>query len=158
MLHFSFKLCGYWNKFSFPFIVSRQKCKCRFLIMFLMWGVQTAESLHRHAGPPGRDHRGLLEDAVGTQLHHRGHAHQATRDGPGKITPHGLHKNSCREVISGTIQGITDSLGSFLRHTAQILIHSNPECCLLLKENLLITLSRMLEWVESKMPLCPVFE
>lgn len=62
--------------------------------MFLMWGVQTAESLHRHAGPPGRDHRGLLEDAVGTQLHHRGHAHQATRDGPGKITPHGLHKNS----------------------------------------------------------------
>lgn len=59
------------------------------LIFFIYVGFQTAESLHRHTGPPGRDHRGLLEDAVGTQLHHRGHAHQTTGDGPGNANDTG---------------------------------------------------------------------
>ena len=45
--------------------------------------LQTAEGLPGHTGPAGRDHRGLLEDAVGAQLHHRRHADQATRDGTG---------------------------------------------------------------------------
>lgn len=48
---------------------------------------QTAEGLFGNTGSPGRDHRGLLEDAVGAQLHHRRHAHQATRDGTGNNTP-----------------------------------------------------------------------
>lgn len=69
----------------FVFLIAvTNACNCCALILFFMLGFQTAESLHRHAGPPGRDHRGLLEDAVGTQLHHRGHAHQTKGDGPGK--------------------------------------------------------------------------
>lgn len=53
--------------------------------------LQTAEGLPGHAGPAGGDHRGLLEDAVGAQLHHRGHAHQAAGNGPGKT--HSTHRN-----------------------------------------------------------------
>lgn len=58
--------------------------------------LQTAEGLPGHTGPAGRDHRGLLEDALGTQLHHRCHAHQATRDGTGNTQTHtGLNINAC---------------------------------------------------------------
>lgn len=125
-----------------------------------MLGFQTTESLHRHAGPPGRDHWGLLEDAVGTQLHHRGHAHQTKGDGPGKkpatqathdCMPGGYFRNNWKNLKKS---GIT-SAGA-LHHTTQILIHSNPECCLLLKENLLITDGVILEWVETRMLLLPI--
>lgn len=54
-----------------------------FNLLCVVLRLQNTEGLPGHAGPPGRDHRGLLEDAVGAQLHHRRHAHQATRDGKG---------------------------------------------------------------------------
>lgn len=47
---------------------------------------QATESLHCHAGTTGRDHGGLLEDALGAQLHHRRYAHQAQRNGEGMQT------------------------------------------------------------------------
>lgn len=66
---------------------------------------QTAEGLPGHPGPPGRDHRGLLEDAVGAQLHHRGHAHQATGDGTGNARTQTEQK--CMQRLKGqrTISG-----------------------------------------------------
>lgn len=49
-----------------------------------VFSMKATEGLHRNAGAPGRDHGGLLEDAVGEQLHHRRHADQAEGDGPGR--------------------------------------------------------------------------
>lgn len=66
--------------------------------------LQTAEGLPGHTGPAGRDHRGLLEDAVGAQLHHRRHANQATRDGTGNIRTHTVHKCTCG--VTGPFQGL----------------------------------------------------
>lgn len=54
--------------------------------------LQAAEGVYRDAGAAGGDHGGLLADAVGTQLHHRGDADQTARDGTGeKLT----HSNLC---------------------------------------------------------------
>lgn len=47
---------------------------------------QATESLHRHAGTTGRDHRGLLENALGTQFYYCCYAHKAQRNGQGMNT------------------------------------------------------------------------
>lgn len=46
--------------------------------------MQATEGLHRHPRSTGWDYRGLLEDAVGTQLYYCGHAHQTEGDGTGE--------------------------------------------------------------------------
>jgi len=46
---------------------------------------QVPERLHRDPGPAERDGGGPVADAVGAQLHHRRHAHQAQGDGQGKL-------------------------------------------------------------------------
>lgn len=67
------------------------------LTLWFQCEYQAAESVHRQPGTPRRDHRGLLENAVGAQLHHHCHAHQTTRDGPGKRQPPHHH---CHQLLS----------------------------------------------------------
>lgn len=46
--------------------------------------VQVPRRVHRYPGTAAAHRSRLLEDAVGVQLHHRGHAHQAQGNGAGK--------------------------------------------------------------------------
>jgi len=48
--------------------------------------VPAAWGLRRDPGTAADHHRRLLAHAVGTQLHHRGHAHQTARVGKGETT------------------------------------------------------------------------
>lgn len=67
-----------------------------FNMLFSFSVIQTTESLHRYPGALGRDHRGLLADAVGAQFHHRCDAHQAAWDGQSEclLIRHSDHKRN----------------------------------------------------------------
>lgn len=58
-------------------------CIRPFYVMIFNVFPQATESLHRHTGTTGRDHRGLLENALGAQLYYCRYAHQASRNGQG---------------------------------------------------------------------------
>lgn len=66
---------------------------------------QAAEGLHCHPRAAGGDHGGLLADAVGEQLHHRGDVDEASRDGAGEC---------CEETPGGQLaaQGLTEAVRS----------------------------------------------
>lgn len=69
---------------------------------------QTTESLHRHTGPPGRDYRRLLENALGEQLYHCSHVDQTERDGTGRTQTHmNIHSFDIRCLL---IEGYTQLL------------------------------------------------
>lgn len=72
-----------WNCCCFVWRVSYT-----FIMCFCL---QATTGLHSNPGPTGWDHRGLLENAVGTQLHYSCHVDQTERNGTGtsKTNMHG---------------------------------------------------------------------
>lgn len=52
--------------------------------------IPATRGLHRDPGTAADHHRRLLANAVGTQLYHRGHAHQTARVGKGETNTYNM--------------------------------------------------------------------
>lgn len=71
------------ESFSFTFCLD----SCVFKLYLHVLFPQAAEGLYCHTRSSLWNHGGLLEDALGAQLHHRGDADETQRDGTGESTP-----------------------------------------------------------------------